>query len=66
MKSWKTTVAGILGIIASLITMVAVPYLDGDEATVANWTGFVAIAIPAIGLLFARDNNVTSEKAVAK
>ena len=65
-KSWKTTLAGILGIIAAGITMVAVPILDGDETTVANWAAFGAMAVTAIGLLFARDNKVTSEDVKAK
>ena len=64
--SWKTTACGILGILAAAITMVAIPLLDADPATNANFSGFLAVATPAIGLLFARDNNVTSEQAGAK
>jgi len=60
--SWKTTLAGVLGIIASAITMIAQPLLDADPATVANFGGFIAFAVPAVGLLFARDANVSSEQ----
>ena len=64
--SWKTTLCGILGILAAAINLIAIPLLDADPVTTANFGGFLAIAVPAIGLLFARDNNVTSEQAGAK
>lgn len=66
MKSWKTTTCGILAILAASINMVLIPILDADPATVADFGTFIGIAVPAIGLLFARDNNVTSEQAGAK
>ena len=59
-SSWKTTVCGILGIIAAAITMIGLPLLDSDPVTVPNYTAFVATATTAIGLLFARDNDKTS------
>jgi hypothetical protein len=66
MKSWKTTLCGILGVVASGITMIAQPMLDADPATLPQWTAFGAVAVTAIGLLFARDNGVTSEQAGVK
>lgn len=66
MKSWKTTTCGILAAVAAGITLVAVPLLDEDPATAANWGAFGATLAVAIGLLFARDNNKTSEDAGAK
>ena len=66
MKSWKTTTCGILAAVAAGITLVAVPLLDEDPATVANWGAFGATLAVAIGLLMARDNNKTSEDAGAK
>jgi hypothetical protein len=65
-KSWKTTLCGILTIAASGITLVAIPLLDADPLTIPNWTAFIAALTAGIGLLFARDNGVTSEAAGAK
>lgn len=66
MKSWRTTVCGILGLAASAITLVVIPILDGNANTSADFVSFAAVAAPAIGLLFARDNKVTSEDAGLK
>jgi len=65
-KSWKTTLCGILTIAASGITLVAIPLLDADPLTIPNWTAFIAALTAGVGLLFARDNGVTSEAAGAK
>jgi len=65
-KSWKTTLAGLLGILASAITLVIKPLMDGDAATAAEWGKFWAIIAPAAGLLFARDDNRSSEAVGAK
>jgi hypothetical protein len=64
--SWKTTLSGVLSIIVAVITFVATPMLDSDPATVPQWGPVLAVLSTAIGLLFARDNDVTSEKAGAK
>lgn len=40
--------------------------LDGDPATVPDYDGTIAAITAGIGLLFARDSNVTSEQAGAK
>jgi hypothetical protein len=65
MKSWKTTTAGILGILGLLATGLAAT-LDNDPGTVAQWEIILPMIISQAGLLFARDNNVSSEAAGAK
>lgn len=64
-KSWKTTVSGICAILAAVTTAVSAT-LDGDPKTNANWTEVAAVVSVGFGLLFARDNNVSSEQAGAK
>lgn len=60
MNSWKTTLCGILSIVAAGVTLIAIPLLDQDPLTVPNYTAFVAAITAGIGLLFARDNDKTS------
>ena len=64
--SWKTTLCGVLGIVAAAITLLVVPTLDSDPATMANWGAFTATLTTATGLLFARDNDKSSEDVGAK
>lgn len=64
--SWKTTTCGILGIVAAGITMVAQPILDGDPATAPQWAAFGTMVATAVGLLFARDNDKSSEAVGTK
>lgn len=64
--SWKTTTAAILGIISSAITLIALPLLDNDPNTSANFPAFIAAATLAAGLLFSRDNDKSSEDVGAK
>jgi len=66
MKSWKTTVCGILGVVTAGITLIATPLLDADPETLPNWGAFGAAIAAALGLIFARDNDRTSEQAGAK
>lgn len=66
MKSWKTTLAGVLAIVAAAIAMIANPLLDADPATVPNFVEFLSIAGAGMIGLFARDNNVTSKEAGAE
>ena len=62
--SWKTTAAGVaagVGIIAAQVSYL----LDADPATVFSIEAvFAALGMIGIGF-FARDNNVSSEKAGA-
>ena len=59
--SWKTTLCGVLSLIASGISLVALPLLDNDPGTAANLGGFGAAIAAAIGLYFARDHDNSSE-----
>lgn len=61
MKSWRTTLCGILTVCGAAITLVAVPLMDCDPNTHVNFEGFVTAFFAAIGLYFARDKNVSSE-----
>ena len=65
MNSWKTTLCGVLSLVAAGITLVAVPLLDADPATLPNWGAFGAALSAAVGLFLARDNDRTSEQAGA-
>lgn len=64
-QSWKTTAAGIAAIVAAAATAV-VALFDADPATVPDWGAVAAAFMAGLGLVFARDNNVTSEAAGAK
>ena len=65
MKSWRTSTAGILAIVAILSTAFAAEF-DADPLTKADWSIAVAAILGGIGLIFARDNSVSSEAAGAK
>lgn len=64
-KSWQTTVAGVLAALGLAAPQLA-KLLDGDTATVCDWT----VVLAAAGALWlgvsARDNGVSSERAGAK
>lgn len=62
--SWKTTTGGIVALLA-LILNAAAAMLDDDPETMPDWNS-VAVAAVAVGTLFARDSDVTSEEAGAK
>jgi len=65
MKSWKTTVAGIAAILtAGGAALTAIS--DGNPATEPDYAALIAACIAGLVLLFARDNDVTSEDAGAK
>jgi len=57
MKSWKTTVAGVIALGGTLLAQFFPEF--------AKLGGFLAAFGSGAGLLFARDNNVTSEQAGA-
>lgn len=64
-KSPKTTGAGIAALLA-LAAGAAGLLLDGDPATSPQWSLIVPEALAILGLIFARDHNVSSEAAGAK
>ena len=66
MSSWKTTVCGLSAVVVAALTFLVIPATDSNPATAMNWAGFGTAAATGIGLLFARDNKVSSEKAGAK
>lgn len=57
-KSKYTTISGILGLV-SLITSAASLLMDGNPTTNPDWAAIVPQFLLAIGLLFAKDFNVT-------
>ena len=62
MKSWKTTVTGILTIVIAAGTAAKL-LLSGSQP---DWPATIAAVMAGFGLIAARDNNVTSEQAGAK
>lgn len=62
--SWKTTTAGIAAIVVALATAVGALF-DADPTTLPDWGAVAAAVMAGIGLIAARDNNVTSEQAGA-
>lgn len=63
--SWRTTVAGIAAIVTAVASAIAA-LLDNDPTTVPEWGAVAAAVMAGVGLLNARDNNVSSEQAGAK
>ena len=63
--SWKTTTGGVLGAVA-IIAGAAQAILDNDPATNPNWEMVIGALSICAGLLFARDNKVTSAQAGAE
>jgi len=55
-----------MGVVTALCTMSLEPLLDSDPLTRPDWDLFFMNLGPSIGLLFARDDQVTSEEAGAK
>ena len=58
MKSWKTTVAGIVTIVIALGSA-ALTLLDGNSATNPDMGALIAAFVAGIGLITAKDSNVT-------
>jgi peptidoglycan/LPS O-acetylase OafA/YrhL len=64
-KSWQTTLAGLAALGGAILLAVAA-HFDGDPATTPNWEAIYVAAMAAVGLVFARDNNKSSESVGAK
>ena len=62
MKSYKTTLAGI----AAILVAAASVFTGLSDGTAVDWTAVIGAVIAGIGLIAARDNNVSSEQAGAK
>lgn len=65
MKSWKTTAAGITTIVSALCGVVSA-LVDNSPATNPDWTTVIAAVTTGFGLIFARDNKVSSEDVGVK
>jgi len=65
MKSWKTTLAGIAATIAAIALAISHQF-DADPTTVADWGAVFTVVAAGVGLLFARDNDKSSEKVGAR
>lgn len=63
--SWKTSAAGIGAVLVAAGSALTAMF-DNDPATLPDWGAVIAAVIAGIGLLFARDNKVSSEAAGAK
>ena len=57
-KSWKTTGAGFAAIVVAAGAILTA-LTDNDPATNPDWAALVAAAIAGIGLICAKDDNVT-------
>ncbi|MBV6342777.1 hypothetical protein [Candidatus Magnetobacterium casense] len=55
MKSWKTTVMGVMAIITALISA-ATGIING---TPVDWTAIITAIMAGVGLIAAKDSNVT-------
>ena len=65
MKSWKTTAAGIAAIVAAVALAISHQF-DTDPATIADWSAVITALTAGDGLVLARDNDKTSERAGAR
>lgn len=57
-KSWKTTTLGVLTIVTAVAGAV-MALIDGNPATNPNWETLIAAVTAGIGLIMAKDSNVT-------
>lgn len=63
-KSWKTSTAAIIALLIAVGSGV-LALMDDDPSTNPD-IGAITAAATAVGLFFARDNDVSSEEAGAK
>jgi hypothetical protein len=62
MKSWKTTTSGI----ATIVLVICQVVIDVTEGKPVDVPTLIAAFTAGLGLLFARDNNKTSEDVGVK
>ncbi len=63
--SWKTSALGISAILVGVGAFLKAAN-DGDPSTVADMPALFAAVLAGIGLIFARDNNKSSEQVGAR
>lgn len=64
LTSWKTTVAGV-GAALTVIGAALKAFFDGDPSTNVDWAVTIPALLASIGLIFARDNDKSSEEVGA-
>ena len=57
-KNWKTTGAGVAAIVVAAGAILTA-MTDNDPATNPDWAALVAAVIAGIGLIFAKDSNIS-------
>ncbi len=57
-KNWKTTGAGIAAVVVAAGAILTA-MTDNDPATNPDWAALVAAVIAGVGLIFAKDGNVS-------
>lgn len=65
MKSYRTTLLGILGAVAIIIPQ-AIAHFDGNITTIPDYGLVIAAVFGALGFGVTRDNKVTSKDAGAE
>lgn len=63
--SWRTNLLGVCAMLTAAVGVVTAVF-DDDALTNPDWLALIAAFTAGFGLLFARDNKVTSEQAGAK
>jgi len=64
-RNTKTTVMAFL-VAASALLQAVIAQIDNDPTTFADWNRTIELLLIAIGLLFARDGNKSSEDVGVK
>jgi len=64
-SSWRTTAAGVGAIMVAIGAALGAAF-DSDVATNVDIAALTAAVMAGLGLIFARDNGVSSESAGAK
>lgn len=64
-NSWKTTAGGVGSLFAGL-AMIARGFAGDTPLSMEEWAAAVGLITGGLGMLFARDNDVSSEQAGAK